>query len=101
MLIPFIAYSPLVRHAIAAENARAPAEMPRNRLAARVGGTLSGQIESLRSGAGRHDAGGSRGIGKNRPPRRNLARDVNNQPAAGGYVYGLCDSHGINIIQNQ
>jgi hypothetical protein len=41
--------------------------------------------------------GGLRRESKNNRPRRNFAGNINSQPVAGGYFYGLCNAHGVNI----
>ena len=110
MLVPFIADSPLIRNAVSAKDTLACSKEPRKRLAVRVGGFffrhLQGFLKSAGIAAGQRSIvkssfrrlfGGSRSKGENSVTCRYFARNVNDQPMAGRYLYGLRNGHSVNI----
>ena len=91
--IPFIADSPLVRHAVSVCFRRKYAEIMRNRFAIGVGSSFFCHLQGFFDCSGGSSAlrPGSRRKGQNNRSRWNFRRNSN--PAVSRYVYGLRNGH--------
>ena len=106
-VIPFVPELPLVSHPIAIGIRGKDTKIMRNWLAVGIGGFFRCHLQGFLNStdAASRQLGCPFGTislfgrckGKNSPPQRYFSRHVNGNPAAGRYVYGLCNAHRINI----